>query len=140
MRSKFGWLAVRSAPSFEQSFSDRYANIVDQLPTSVLVRDEQLTPEGQDPEQSIIPDTLLRVYFDYFTLCEEEVHFRTRGKISRSTWEDWAEGIRSNMERHSFRQAWALLRRQTKQFNLLASILIIDAKGVARIVDPGRRQ
>jgi hypothetical protein len=126
------WLNRRQMVSaFERTFVDRYERIIRDVPLALLFG------EAFDPFSD---DKVLRAFFDYFELCEEELYFRRIGKVSRSTWCDWWEGIALNVRRPAFRTAWDHLRERVTvsagsgkqvratQFRLLRdAILAIDA-------------
>lgn len=113
---------------FEQSFNDRYDRIAARIPLGELL--------GGPAEGT---ETAERVYFDYFSLCEEEVYYRLRRKVSRATWVDWQAGLASNLRRPAFRAAWVDLRARTGQFENLAAVLQLgDDLDEVRIVDPAR--
>jgi len=114
--------------SFEQSFNERYERIADRLPIEALL--------GEPVEPG--DDNALRVYYDYFALCEEEVHYRSRRKVSRSTWADWSKGIVFNMGRPAFQTAWDELRKRTGHFTLLAANLYQSATSTT-LADPAAR-
>jgi hypothetical protein len=82
---------------FERTFVDRYEGIIRDVPLALLLG------EPFDPHHD---DRVLRAFFDYFELCEEEMYYRRIGKVSRSTWCDWWEGIALNLRRPAFRAAW----------------------------------
>jgi len=117
---------------FEQSFNDRYDRIAARIPLGELLGDPAKCTKGTE--------TAERVYFDYFSLCEEEVYYRWRKKVSRATWVDWQVGLASNLRRPAFRDAWVDLRARTGQFeNLAAVVQLGDDLGEVRIVDPASR-
>lgn len=78
---------------FERTFVDRYEGIIRDAPLALLLG------EPFDPHHD---DRVLRAFFDYFELCEEEMTYRRIGKVSRSTWCDWWEGITLNLRRPAF--------------------------------------
>src|SRR4051812_40117243 len=81
--------------SFEASFVDRYERIVANVPLEWLLG-EALTPPSDQVE---------RAMYDYFELCEEELYYRKSGRVSRSTWRDWWEGMRLHLRRPAFHDA-----------------------------------
>jgi hypothetical protein len=95
---------------FEHTFSDRYVAIIDRLPFGEVIG-----------SVAIPDDASLRHYYDYFTLCEEELYYRAQRKVSYLTWCDWWEGIIINANRPAFAGAWQRLRAQTGHFDLLAA-------------------
>ena len=51
--------------------------------------------------------SLLPHFYRYFDLCNEQAFLHDRGRISKSTWANWEDGIRTNMRRPAFVLAWA---------------------------------
>jgi hypothetical protein len=100
-----GWQLVlnrrQMMAEFERTFGERYERIIRDVPLPMLIG------QVEDPTNDA---TALRAFFDYFELCEEELYYRRQGKVSRSTWKDWWEGIALNFRRPAFRTAWAHLK------------------------------
>jgi hypothetical protein len=48
--------------------------------------------------------------YQYIDLTNEQIFLRMNGCISRATWRNWQEGIKSNLERSAFAQAWAVIK------------------------------
>jgi hypothetical protein len=44
-------------------------------------------------------------------LINEQIFLRMNGRISRATWRNWQEGIKSNLERPDFAKARALIKK-----------------------------
>lgn len=98
------WLNRRQmVVGFERTFVDRYERTISDVPLPLLLGDD--FEPGQDGD-------VLRAFFDYFELCEEEMYFRRVGKVSTSTWSDWWEGITLNLRRQAFRTAWEHLKER----------------------------
>lgn len=98
------WLNRRQMVlGFERTFVDRYERIIRDVPLPLLLGDN--FEPNRDGE-------VLRAFFDYFELCEEEMYFRRVGKVSTSTWCDWWEGITLNLRRQAFRTAWEHLKER----------------------------
>ena len=110
----------------------------DAIPTDVPLA--QLLGE---PIEAGSRNDVLRPFFDYFELCEEQFYYRKTGKVSRSTYADWWEGIALNLSRPAFRQAWDELKDRVlvapgastvdrhEQFTLL--------REAVRLLDDGKR-
>ena len=112
--------------AFEQTFATRYAAIIDRIPF------EELVGSATSPSRAS-----LRHYYDYFGLCEEQLYYRARRKVSYSTWCDWWAGITINMCRPAFDGAWRQLREQTGHFDLMA-VAIDNTEGTHSCYDPPR--
>jgi hypothetical protein len=125
--------------SFERTFVERYERIIASVPL------EMLTGESVDIARN---EKVLRAFFDYFELCEEELYYRQARRVSDSAWSDWSEGIELNLRRPAFREAWATLdamfvvaparrnQQRHEQFTLLRGA--IDAFHRGEAFDPQR--
>jgi hypothetical protein len=67
---------------------------------------EALLGQTLDPEKRA---RALPVFFHYFDLCNEQGFLREQKRIRRQTWRDWEEGIRQNLGRPAFAEAWSLI-------------------------------
>ena len=86
--------------AFEDSFTEQYRRILGQMPLDALLG----APLSEDElKQS------LRAFYEYFDLSNEQVFIGRRGRFRAERWANWQEGIRRNMARPAFRQAWAKL-------------------------------
>lgn len=100
---------------FEDSLNQQYREILKELPLAGMLG--QPLPEGELRAQ-------LRVFYRYFDLSNEQAFLHAQGRIRRRTWANWIEGIRQNMARAAFRQAWhALLPDLDGSFDELKAIL-----------------
>jgi hypothetical protein len=102
-----GWqiaLAKRHAIlQFEDQLSAQYRALMRDLPVNALLG-ESLS----DIEYA----AALGVFYHYFDLSNEQAFLHERGRISRSTWESWQEGIEQNLRRPAFALAWAEVSRR----------------------------
>lgn len=55
----------------------------------------------------------------YIDLSNEQVFLRMNGRIRRATWNDWREGIKSNLRRPAFAKAWSAVKDKTNSFSEL---------------------
>jgi len=53
----------------------------------------------------------LDTFYHYVDLTNEQISLRMKGRVTRATWANWADGIRSNLSRPAFRAAWAEIAR-----------------------------
>ena len=108
---------------FEDALTKEYREILVQLPTAVL-----LQREGAEEEV----DRCFPLFYRYIDLCNEQVFLRRKGRIRKSTWGDWCEGIQSNLQKRGFREAWERIKLETTSFEELrwleASRYQIDPK------------
>lgn len=52
----------------------------------------------------------MRAYFD---LCFEEWYLNQRNFVDKDIWNVWKEGMRAAMSKPAFRQAWALIKKDS---------------------------
>jgi hypothetical protein len=48
--------------------------------------------------------------YQYIDLTNEQIFLRMNGRISKATWLNWVDGIKSNLDRPAFRDAWARIK------------------------------
>ena len=83
--------------TFEDSLSAQYRQVASALPVNALLG-ESLTNEEHDAH--------LKHFYRYFDLCNEQVFLHKSGRISKSTWDFWKDGILTNLRRPAFATAW----------------------------------
>ena len=93
----------QATTSFEDALTNQYRIIVERLPVEALFG-EQLRPDTQIG--------LLPHFYRYFDLCNEQIFLRKKKRITSKTWENWVDGIKSNMRRPAFAGAWAEVARR----------------------------
>lgn len=92
---------------FEDSLSREYREIVAQLPTAVLLQQEAAKDAA---------DTHFPLFYRYIDLSNEQIFLRKKGRIRKSTWRDWRDGIRSNLQKPGYREAWERVKNETDSF------------------------
>ena len=104
----------QAATSFEDSLTSQYRTLIERLPV------EALFGEGLQP---LDQTALLSHFYRYFDLCNEQAFLRKKKRITDKTWENWREGIISNMRRPAFAAAWAeVARRSAGDFDHLREL------------------
>ncbi len=102
---------------FEQEFTHRYRDIDRRLPLWAVIG------TAEDDQYSHSSDRTRRAFYDYFELCDEEVFYKDRRRVSKKTWSDWEEGIKANMRKPAFQAAWAdISAAAPKQFDLFRPV------------------
>lgn len=92
------WLSgAQERTSFEDSLAREYRELSHAIPVSAHL--------GKPLPDSEVNESLDE-FFHYFTLSNDQVFLRVRGRIRKSTWFDWSSGIRSNMAKPAFANAW----------------------------------
>lgn len=95
------WSQIRlvqkqSRTQFEDVLTAEYRRLVRSLPVKAML--------GKGLDEAELEEHLA-TFFCYFDLCNEQVFLRQQGRISKATWENWREGIESNLALDAFRQA-----------------------------------
>ena len=84
--------------TFEDSLTSQYRDVLRSIPLEALLGKPV---EGKKYEES------LPYFYRYFDLCNEQMFLYENGRISDETWRFWEEGIRTNMAREAFENAWS---------------------------------
>jgi len=87
----------QSVTTFEDSLTAQYRQVASTLPLTALLG-ESLTNEEHDAH--------LQYFYRYFDLCNEQAFLHKCGRISKSTWDFWKDGILTNLHRPAFATAW----------------------------------
>jgi hypothetical protein len=90
---------IQNRTEFEDSLTREYREIARELPIDVFLN-KALSPEELSDHRN--------AFYRYFDLCNEQVFLRQTNRISRTTWEQWRDGITTNLGRQAFRDAWNL--------------------------------
>ena len=87
---------------FEAMYVQRYWKILDELSLEAL-RGAPLGKIGEADEKAIR---------SYILLCEDELELRKNGYIADSTYELWADGMRSQLEQPMFKNVWQHVQKE----------------------------
>lgn len=119
------WLTKRQAvTAFEDQVSNEYRQIARSIPVKALLC-ENLTDQEFDKA--------LNELYNYIDFSNEQVFLRQQRRIRKSTWQNWCEGIESNLKLPAFNKAWKLVKEKLPDsFNELRTL---EAKGFSK-VDP----
>jgi hypothetical protein len=79
---------------FEEGLTSRYRDLVRELPVGAFLDEEVPVVEIREARSA---------FYRYFDLCNEQVFLNEEGRISEDTWQQWEDGIASNMRRPAFR-------------------------------------
>jgi hypothetical protein len=66
---------------------------------------------GEDLKSENFDNIFPRLY-KYIDLSNEQVFLRMYSRVSRSTWINWCEGIKTNLSHRAFAQAWQIVKKQ----------------------------
>lgn len=110
------WYATRQEKTeFEDSLAKEYREILGQLPESVLL---------QTDDAKAAADSHLIPLYRYLDLSNEQAFLREKGRVRETTWNDWCDGIRSNLRRPGFKEAW--MKVEGKSFDELRRLIADD--------------
>lgn len=84
---------------FEDRLSQQYREAIAQIPIEAMLG-------GTEAE---LDDAALTAFYRYFDLTNEQIFLKNEGRISPETWENWVDGIRTNMRRPGFVAAWSIV-------------------------------
>jgi hypothetical protein len=87
---------------FEEKYVERYWKVLDELSLET-VRGPFSGEVGRSDEKAIR---------SYIALCEDELEMRHYGYIADSTYELWAEGIRSQLRQQPFEIIWKQIQQE----------------------------
>jgi hypothetical protein len=94
--------SIQRRSTFEGTLVARYQEIQSRIPLAYLI-------DGHPYDESV-----RRSMFDYFELSEEQCYYFSRGQVSSKTWQnEWLPGIRANMEKPAFKEAWSNIAAAT---------------------------
>lgn len=115
---------------FEDDLDEKYRNIIYDLPIESLL-------DTSDSEKEYAGD--LKDYYRYIELCNHQIFLRQKGRITKSTWDDWSAGIDSNFGRSDFVSAWEEIEKETESFDELHRYLDSDYHDDPRYWENPRR-
>jgi hypothetical protein len=86
---------------FEEKYVERYWSILDDLSLPALRMSDQEPNAGDE-----------KVIRKYLFLCEDELQMRKNGYISDATYEEWADGMRQQLEQPMFERVWEQVQKE----------------------------
>jgi len=92
------WRTKQQAVSaFEDQLAHEYRQLAQEIPVDALL--------GKELSEDIFENARERIY-NYIDLSNEQIFLRKKGRISQVTWNDWCDGIKSNLSRPVFAHVW----------------------------------
>ncbi len=88
--------------NFEDELSREYRELARNIPVAAHLGEELA---------SVDFETAFQRLYQYFDLTNEQIFLRMNGRISRTTWLNWREGIQSNFGRPAFAEAWTRVKK-----------------------------
>lgn len=94
----------QSTTQFEDDLTREYRELARRLPVKALLGDE-LTDEELEEN--------FKHFYYYVDLCNEQIFLRHEERVSPETWENWCDGIESNLTRPAFRETWEEIKKRS---------------------------
>lgn len=91
--------------SFEDSLTSQYRALIERIPLEALLGERM----SEDDVKRALPH-----FYRYFDLCNEQAFLFRHERVSEKTWENWKDGIFSNLKRPAFARAWAEIAARAK--------------------------
>jgi len=105
------WLSRSSAQSsFEDSLAKEYRELIRLVPVDVLLGrefDRELAGSNYNAVRELI--------FNYLDLTNEQVFLRKKRRVRKSTWHEWADGIRTNLRLPLFKSVWDEIKKESPE-------------------------
>lgn len=95
---------------FEDALDKEYRELISKLPAKAVIGEPLTDLEYEDTFDEI---------FQYIDLSNQQVNLRCRKRISKEIWEDWAEGIESNLKLPAISRAWTEIKNKSSSFQEL---------------------
>lgn len=84
--------------TFENLFVQAYQELVQKMPTKIFLGETLSVSERQ---------ASIGAMFHYLDLCNTQAYHRRQGRVSEATWQEWRDGIISNLARPELQNFWA---------------------------------
>lgn len=92
--------------SFEDDMTRQYRDIIQKISVKALLK-EKLNDADFEKDLNYI--------YNYIDLTNEQIFLRQQNRISKKTWENWRDGIKSNMDLPAFTRAWARIKEKAHE-------------------------
>ena len=86
---------------FEDDLSRETVSWLECIPVKIFL--------GEELGEMEFEQSFPRLY-QYIDLSNEQIFLRMNGRISKATWINWVDGMKSNLNRTAFSQAWARIK------------------------------
>ena len=90
-------------------YTKRYQEIILHFPETINKADFELAELKKDEYKNTM--RFMRAYFD---LCFEEYTLHNKKYIDKDFWSIWEEGMKYAFSKSAFKQAWSLIKKDTK--------------------------
>ena len=95
---------------FEDGLAKEYRELASNIPTKALLGIELSEEEFQKSFDEL---------YRYIDLTNEQISLRQRKRVKDEAWLNWLSGIKSNLERPSFKRAWSEIKEKSNSFQEL---------------------
>ena len=95
---------------FEDGLAKEYRELASNIPTKALLGIELSEEEFQKSFDEL---------YRYIDLTNEQISLRQRNRVKKEAWLNWLSGIKSNLERPSFKRAWSEIKEKSNSFQEL---------------------
>jgi len=116
------WQAKKqSITTFEDDFTRQYREIIQRIPVKALLNENLSDDDFQ---------MALNEIYNYIDLTNEQIFLRRQNRIRSQTWENWRDGMKSNLELPAFKRAWEMIKERTPDnfFEELRCLEILNFK------------
>lgn len=96
----------QATTNFEDRLDREYREIIHHIPIKAFL--------GEKLNEDEYKEALTDLY-RYIDLSNQQVFLRQQGRVRKETWVFWRDGIKSNLSRHPFDQAWKEIREKGQQ-------------------------
>jgi len=110
---------------FEDDLSREYREVARCIPVKAHLGQEL----GEEEFEKAFPSL-----YQYIDLTNEQIFLRMNGRIRKETWLNWGDGMKSNLGRPAFIQAWSRIKKGSNES--FAELRRFEASGFAD--DPRR--
>jgi hypothetical protein len=102
--------------SFEDSLVRQYRELIKpELVLQVLLKQPAQDTPADDAKR-------LQSLYLYFDLCNEQIYLRFVGRVSKTAWIQWRDGIEWNLAKPEIGEAWLTVKDVTADFQELRRV------------------
>src|SRR2546421_11905359 len=96
----------QSKTQFEDDLTQQYREIIKDIPTDALLGREISEEEYKKARHA---------FYRYIDLSNEQIFLRQQGRVTEATWELWRDGIKSQLSRPAFKEAWGEFKKKASE-------------------------
>lgn len=107
----------QSRIQFEDGLAREYRELIQKIPVKALLGENLSEDEHQE---------FLHLFYHYIDLSNEQLFLRQKGRVGFDTWDNWQDGIKSNMSLPAFSNAWEEIK--SKSPNRFRELRLLEAR------------